>query len=210
LKFITCRRHILDKMLNQVSFYGKVLDVGGLKESKRGDFNPPYEKVESWEYANVSEESQPDYLCSAESIPAQDDLFDWIVFCEVLEHLENPFIVLDEIQRIIKKDGKFLISVPFLYPYHADPDDFQRWTKSKLEAELSKRNFVIEEFTPMGGIWCVVFDLFDRYLISKRSFFPKKFRKFIRRIHKLFLYWDKKTDMQERITSGFFIIARQK
>ncbi len=50
---ITFTRHYLDQFLMETNFFGKVLDIGGKKENKRGKFVPPIEKVESWEYLNT-------------------------------------------------------------------------------------------------------------------------------------------------------------
>jgi 2-polyprenyl-3-methyl-5-hydroxy-6-metoxy-1,4-benzoquinol methylase len=46
----------------------------------------------------------------------ENDFFDYIFCIDVLEHVKNPFFVLDEINRIIKKEGILILSVP--NPYH--------------------------------------------------------------------------------------------
>lgn len=45
-------------------------------------------------------------------IPFPDSSFDYILFLEILEHLKNPFFVLAEINRILKKSGKLILSTP--------------------------------------------------------------------------------------------------
>jgi len=61
----------------------------------------------------------------AEGITIQDinegtdfanDFFDYVFCVDVLEHLTNPFFVLNEINRILKKGGILVLSVP--NPYH--------------------------------------------------------------------------------------------
>ena len=131
MSFITFRRYYLDKVLSDIKFYGKVLDVGGKKENKRGTFRPPLDKIESWEYLNIDESTNPDYLCSADNIPVDDNTFDIVMLAEVIEHLENPIAVLNECYRVLKKDGKIVVTIPFLNALHADPYDFQRWTDVK-------------------------------------------------------------------------------
>ncbi len=46
----------------------------------------------------------------------ENDSFDYIFCIDVLEHLKNPFFVLNEINRILKKEGLLILSVP--NPYH--------------------------------------------------------------------------------------------
>jgi len=83
-KISTFRRHYLDIMLSQFLFYGKVLDIGGKKINKRGFFRP-LENIESWEYVNIDKTTNPDYLCSVDSICVENNSFDNIVLTEVLK-----------------------------------------------------------------------------------------------------------------------------
>jgi 2-polyprenyl-3-methyl-5-hydroxy-6-metoxy-1,4-benzoquinol methylase len=46
----------------------------------------------------------------------ESDFFDYIFCIDVLEHLKKPFFVLNEINRILKKEGILILSVP--NPYH--------------------------------------------------------------------------------------------
>ena len=49
---------------------------------------------------------------SHEKIPFIDDFFDFVYCLETLEHLSNPFFVFAEIKRVLKHDGKFIITFP--------------------------------------------------------------------------------------------------
>ena len=53
-----------------------------------------------------------------------------------------------------KKRGELFLTMPFLYQVHGDPNDFQRWTATKLELELKKLNFNEIEVVPMGPTGC--------------------------------------------------------
>ena len=56
----------------------------------------------------------PDYLCDLnnEAIPVDDESFDIIIAGEVLEHLQNPYVVVQEFYRVLRKGGCVIISVP--------------------------------------------------------------------------------------------------
>jgi 2-polyprenyl-3-methyl-5-hydroxy-6-metoxy-1,4-benzoquinol methylase len=46
----------------------------------------------------------------------ESNFFDYVFCIEVLEHLKNPFFVMNEIFRILKPEGVLILSVP--NPYH--------------------------------------------------------------------------------------------
>lgn len=47
-----------------------------------------------------------------EKIPFPDGHFDYVILMEVIEHLRNPYMVMPQIYRIIKKGGTLIISTP--------------------------------------------------------------------------------------------------
>ncbi|HXP51710.1 MAG TPA: methyltransferase domain-containing protein, partial [Bacteroidia bacterium] len=44
--------------------------------------------------------------------PFKDEEFDFILASHVLEHLDKPFVIMKELHRILKKDGKLHLKVP--------------------------------------------------------------------------------------------------
>jgi len=49
---------------------------------------------------------------SCESLPFSDGFFDYILAFEVLEHLKCPQHAIEEIQRVCKKEGRIILSIP--------------------------------------------------------------------------------------------------
>lgn len=45
-------------------------------------------------------------------IPFPANHFDYVLLLEVVEHLRNPYVVMPEINRIIKNNGSFIMSTP--------------------------------------------------------------------------------------------------
>lgn len=208
MNFITFRRYYLDQMLSQSEFSGRVLDAGGKKDNKRGAFRPPLDKVESWQYLNIDEKSKPDFCCSADNIPVEAGSFDTVLLNEVLEHLENPEEVLKEICRIIKKNGVLICSIPFLFPVHADPYDFQRWTPGKIKIEIERAGFKVERIESMGGLIAVIMDLIYCYSIEP-TFTNRVLRRLLRLLTPLCLHLDSRTKLKEKITTGFYVVANK-
>lgn len=52
------------------------------------------------------------YIADIESLPFEDKEFDTVIITETLEHLINPRRGLEEVHRVLKDEGKALISVP--------------------------------------------------------------------------------------------------
>lgn len=157
----TFRRTLLDEALTQRAHLmaGRVLDIGGKKLDKRGRFRPESTPASSWEYLNVDPETDPDFLCSADAIPVDEEVFDAVVMSEVLEHLIEPEAALAEARRVLKPGGRLLATMPFLFPVHGDPEDYQRWTRTRFEVELGRAGLVPDEVSPMGSVIAVLFDL---------------------------------------------------
>lgn len=77
-------------------------------------------------YANV------DVIANAECMPFADGTFDLVICESLLEHVPRPQLIVDEMMRVLKPGGELFIVVPFIYPFHASPNDFQRWTETGL------------------------------------------------------------------------------
>lgn len=116
-----------------------------------------------------------DLIGSAYAVPVEDGVADVIISTQVIEHLERPQDALQEAARILKKDGLLLISFPFLYPIHADPQDFTRFTEFAMEGHLKKHGFSIVEQTRIGGFWYIAGIYLHMYLKTFDRSFLKKF-----------------------------------
>lgn len=208
------RRKLLDTILSQTTFTGSVLDVGGKKSGQRGHFRAPYEQVKSWKYLNISKESKPDILASVYKMPVEDSIFDCVLLSEVLEHLEDPKAALKECNRVLKHQGSIKVAIPFLFPVHGDPDDYQRFTKSGLTKLLEKSGFTIDTIETMGGLFAVVHDLF---LFSLNKILKQRHPIVRRAILRIFRFtrpaWEilDNTRMSRfpMVTTGYFLTARK-
>ncbi len=60
------------------------------------------------------------------TLPIDSDLADNVVSFQVLEHLCEPQVMLNEAFRILKPGGKIFLSVPFQWWIHEAPYDYFR------------------------------------------------------------------------------------
>lgn len=71
------------------------------------------------------------------------------IFClSVLEHCEKPFVMAENLVRLLKPGGQICVSVPFAFRLHAYPDDFWRFTPSGV-----RKLFESLEFSPEDSVW---------------------------------------------------------
>jgi len=106
---------------------GVVLDVGS-------KLSPYREWIPSTRYLrlDIDPKSGPDLCCDVTDIRAGAAEFDAVIATEVLEHLPEPQRAIDEFLRILKPGGVCILSTRFICQYHADPQDYFRYTGDGL------------------------------------------------------------------------------
>lgn len=58
--------------------------------------------------------------------------FDAVIITEVLEHLHDPKCAIGAIHDVLKPGGECILTTRFMYPYHANPKDYYRYTHDSL------------------------------------------------------------------------------
>ncbi len=94
--------------------------------------------------------AHPDIFADAARLPLLDASVDAVVCLEVLEHVCHPQAALAEFARVLKSGGTMLFSMPFLYPIHDAPHDFQRLTEYGLRRDFNAAGFDIVRLEKLG------------------------------------------------------------
>ena len=84
-------------------------------------------------------------------LPFASGTFAGAVCSEVLEHVADPGLVVREIRRVLAPGARALFTVPFVFHYHQDPEDYRRYSPDGLRRELEHAGFVIEMVAGCGG-----------------------------------------------------------
>ncbi len=96
----------------------------------------------------------------AHAIPFKSDAFDLATGHVVMEHFRRPWIVTDEIFRILKPDGYFHGRVAFLEAFHESYFHMTHWAMISL---LENSGFDIKWIEPdMNNLWHVLHTMFPR------------------------------------------------
>lgn len=90
-----------------------------------------------------------DLVADLHAIPLATQSLDGVTCVAVLEHVKAPAQVVKETFRVMKPGALAHFNVPFMQPYHASPEDYQRFTSSGLRHLF--REFQVVDLQCMGG-----------------------------------------------------------
>lgn len=152
----TLRLDFLGRAFREVGMHEKLLDVGcGVKPFKF--IYEQYTKTSVGIDVNTSPHSQHvvDKIYDGRNIPFNDEDFDIVLSTEVMEHVMDPDLFLREINRVLKKNGVLILTVPFFVSLHEEPHDYYRYTIHGLKYLLHKSGFEVLRVESLGGSVCV-------------------------------------------------------
>jgi len=146
------------KALSAMSINGKILDVGGSTKSGYHDLIQGSHEIVT---ANIDERYGADLIFDAEQEwPVESESYDAVLFVNVLEHLYNYRIAVEEARRVVKQGGEVITVVPFLFNVHGSPGDHFRYTKSTLVRLFGEAGFSRVTVTELGtGAFSVMYHL---------------------------------------------------
>lgn len=102
---------------------------------------------------SIHNQSNVDVFCDLnEVLIFGSNSFDSIILSDVINHLSEPEIALNEIYRILKPGGILLLNAPFLYNLNEEPFDFGRYSIHKYRFWAEKLKFKIIHVEQFGGI----------------------------------------------------------
>ena len=93
----------------------------------------------------------PVQITPGSSIPLDDGSARLVVSFQVLEHVWDLAWYLGECRRLLRRDGRLVLSTHGTWLYHPHPTDFRRWTRDGLVKEIEAHGFVVERITGIMG-----------------------------------------------------------
>jgi len=122
---------------------GKVLDAGcGIGEFSqycRGEYYGI--DINPYCVEHVSSMGKVCRQASVDSIPFEDHTFDSVLLSHVFEHIDKPDRTLQEIHRVLRPGGIFMILVPMQKGFHKDSTHVRFYTKETLKNTVEAQNF---------------------------------------------------------------------
>ncbi len=103
-----------------------------------------------------------DIVGDGTNLPLADGSVDTVTCNAVIEHVPNPASLISEMHRVLRPGGYAQLMIPFVFPYHAFPGDYQRYTVSGI-CELT-RCFEKVELCVLTGPTSTMLVLLREYL----------------------------------------------
>lgn len=110
-------------------------------------------------------------------LPVADASINSVICDTVIEHVAETKQVIDEIHRVLTPGGAAYFTFPLMYPFHASPNDFYRWTKPGFLKLLG--NFEIAEAGVRSGIFSALATILCYLFAALLSFGSRKFYWFL-------------------------------
>ena len=107
---------------------------------------------------------QADVFYDGNAFPFPLHSFDSVVCSQVLEHVFVPERFLGEIFRVLRPGGCVLLTVPFVWDEHEQPNDFGRYSSFGLRYLFEKAGFKILEQRKINADVRALFQLVTAYL----------------------------------------------
>jgi len=158
-------------LLEKIKLYapqlsGRILDFGCGSKPYISLFSNATEYIgldyEGEGHSHVNEDV--DVFYDGKKIPFPDASFDAVFSSEVFEHLFNMDEILRELNRVMKKGGKMLLSCPFVWPEHEVPVDYARYTRFALRDLLEKHGFTVLVQDKTGDFTSTIYQMKMLYL----------------------------------------------
>jgi SAM-dependent methyltransferase len=100
------------------------------------------------------------------------DSVDIIYSDDVMEHLLNPFILVNQANQILKMGGLFIAKVPTTWPLHAEPWDYWRFSSHSWKGLLNSRSGYEILSTREIGSSSVVPSMIDQHISANTQYAP--------------------------------------
>jgi len=160
---------------------GRMLDVGCSERPYGALFAPYVTRYVGLDYPPALLDKQPelweildrakrvvDVFGDGRRLPFADASFETVLSTEVLEHVMTPGVLIAEMARVLKPEGRLLVTVPFIQPLHEMPSDYFRYTPFSLRRLVEEAGLEVERIEPRGNYASALGALSAQYLL--RSF----------------------------------------
>lgn len=156
------KKALLEKVVQySKELNGNLLDFGcGSKPYKSLFTNTSsYTGVDFENTGHSHKNEQIDFFYDGKTLPFENESFNSIFASEVFEHVFNLEEILKELNRVLKINGKMLVTCPFVWNEHEVPHDYARYTKFALKHLFEKNGFEVLAIDKSGDFYMTLHQL---------------------------------------------------
>ena len=159
-----------DKLLERYSalYKGVLYDLGAGESPYTEYFLSHADTYVAVDWSGSLHETHADIEANLnEPLPIETEVADTVVSLSVLEHLNEPQMMLNEAFRILRPGGAIILQVPFQWSVHEAPHDHFRYTPYGLEYMFKKAGFKEIHVEPQAGFFTM--------MVLKWNYFTRRF-----------------------------------
>ncbi len=108
----------------------------------------------------ISDLPSTDVIAMTDRLPFRSNSFDAVVSLHVFEHLEKPWLMAQEVQRVLKVGGVATITAPYICAVHGFPSHFFNPTPTGLRTLFNPMEVVSHEIKgdghPFNGVQQII------------------------------------------------------
>jgi SAM-dependent methyltransferase len=115
-----------------------ILEIGSYKVEGQEDLIDLRGLFPGREYTGVDFREGPgvDLVANVENLPLPDASVGTVLAFSVFEHVKHFWKGFEEVRRVLRPDGAFLVCCPFYFHVHAYPSDYWRFTPEAFDTLL--------------------------------------------------------------------------
>ena len=83
-----------------------------------------------------------------------------------MEHVFNPEEFIGEISRVLKNNGKLILTVPFLWDEHEKPFDYARYSSYGIKHLLERNGFEVIDQKKTNSHFGIIFIILNMILFK--------------------------------------------
>jgi len=130
----------VSKMATQRTIPEPIYDFGSLQTEPQGEAANLRPIFPGKKYVGCDLRPGPgvDVIMNVEKTTLADNSIGTVLIIDTLEHVKNVYKAMDEIYRILKPNGIVIMTSVMLFPIHAFPNDYWRFTPKAFELLLEQ------------------------------------------------------------------------
>lgn len=148
-------RSLINKHVRNAS--GTVVDFGS--QDINGTYRPLFGK--QWKYigADLASGKNVDIVMQPYKIDIKDSSVDLVISGQTIEHCRNPFRLVGEMVRVLKRESHIILIAPFRWSVHRYPIDCWRFLPDGMQCLFDESGVTMVESKIIGD---------DCYAIGKK------------------------------------------
>ena len=154
-------RQTMDEVKGLVN--GKLLDVGCGNKPYAGIFEARVQQYIGLEKGRTRYK-HADVWGDVLALPFRDGTCDTVLCNQVLEHVPQPQLAIDEMARVLRPDGYLILTAPHIWGLHEVPHDYFRFTPYGLRHLAEESGLTVHTTRALAGFWITAGARFCYYL----------------------------------------------